>query len=62
MRVLMKVVGNGDVTSETIRQGLLNLGRFEGPGGTFKFDTNGDVQKELRILTIKNGKFVPFEG
>jgi branched-chain amino acid transport system substrate-binding protein len=62
MRVLIKVVNNPNLSGDTIRKNILKLGRFEGPGGTFTFDQNGDVQKELRILVVKNGKFVPFEG
>jgi branched-chain amino acid transport system substrate-binding protein len=62
LRVVARVRGAAGATGDEIRQKLLSLGRFDGPGGSFTFDANGDVQKELRLLTVKNGSFVPFEG
>lgn len=45
----------------SIRQALHSVGQFQGPGGTFTFDEKGDVEKPLRLLTVRNGQFVPFQ-
>ncbi len=43
---------------ETMKNMLRGKKMFEGVTGKTFFDTNGDVHKELFLLTIKNGKFV----
>ncbi len=59
LRVLLRVLGGGAVGAEQIRQALYSLGRFDGPGGFFTFDEHGNVQKQLRLLTVKGGTFTP---
>ncbi|SRR6266436_764737 len=49
------------VTGSSILQALHSLGQFEGPSGKFAFDEQGDVEKPLRLLTVRDGKFVPFD-
>ncbi len=48
-------------TSETIREALSHIVGFPGVTGTVTFDKNGDVEKELTILEVKNGQFVRYQ-
>lgn len=48
-------------TGSTLRDALINVGLYSGPGGTFEFDKNGDVEKPLRLLTVHNGAFITME-
>jgi branched-chain amino acid transport system substrate-binding protein len=48
-------------TPETIRDALSLISGFPGVTGTVTFDKNGDVEKELSILQVKDGKFVPYQ-
>lgn len=60
LRVVLKAIslsGNG-TSGEQIRQGMLQIKNFSGPNGAVTFDENGDVQKPLRLMTVKNGAFV----
>jgi len=47
-------------TGPAIRDALHAIGRYSGPGGAFTFDAHGDVEKPLRLMTVKNGKFVEY--
>jgi branched-chain amino acid transport system substrate-binding protein len=58
--VLYKALTNGTASSAGIEKGLRALGEHKGPGGDFHFEQNGDVQKPLRLLTIRSGAFVAF--
>ena len=65
LRILSEAIltlfsGNSSLNGEQIRQALLSLEEFEGVGGTIHFDNRGEVEKPLRLLTIKDGKFVPY--
>jgi len=60
-RVLRRALSGGANSGFQIRAALHSIGRFEGPGGVFSFDPNGDVEKPLRLLTIQGGKFIAFE-
>jgi branched-chain amino acid transport system substrate-binding protein len=46
--------------TECARKELMNLD-FQGASGRIKFDSNGDVLKEVELKTIKNGEFVKYE-
>jgi branched-chain amino acid transport system substrate-binding protein len=62
-RILAKVLGTlhqEAIEGAALLRALHFLGRFEGAGGTFAFDERGDVEKPLRLLTVRNGQFVPF--
>lgn len=50
------------LTGPSLRDALHRIGRYSGPGGTFEFDDQGDVQKPLRLMTVRNGEFVTFEA
>ena len=63
MHVIAKAIAlGGGYSSEKIRKGLLLIKDYEGPGGKVIFKPNGDVAKPLRLLTVRNGKFVDFES
>ena len=64
LRVVKKALGktNGrPVSGAEVLIALHSLGPFQGPGGQFTFDETGDVEKPLRLLSVRNGRFVPFE-
>jgi len=46
----------------SLRNALHALGRYTGPGGSFEFDKNGDVEKPLRLMIIHNGSFEELRG
>lgn len=45
---------------QAIRDGLLALTDYPGVSGTITFPGNGEAQKKLFIIQIRNGKFVPY--
>jgi branched-chain amino acid transport system substrate-binding protein len=64
LRVLRKALNNlkNHATSgSAILESLHSLGSFQGPSGQFAFDETGDVEKPLRLLTVRNGQFVSFQ-
>ena len=50
-----------NITSENIKASLYQIKNYPGVTGKTSFDANGDVIKELRIMQVKNGKFVPYQ-
>lgn len=48
-------------SSEEVRRGLYGIKDFPGVSGKTTFDNNGDVIKEARFLTVKNGEFVSYK-
>lgn len=48
----------GTPTGTAIKQGLDNLGTYNGVTGTIKFDQNGDVVKPIRLRVVRDGRFV----
>lgn len=54
-----QAANKGDVTPHSIRTALSGIADFAGVTGKMSFDKNGDVAKELRIMTVSGGKFVP---
>jgi len=49
-----------DTSSESIKRNLYAIKDYPGVTGRTSFDRNGDVTKALRVMQVKNGKFVPF--
>lgn len=49
-------------TGPALRDALLSLGSYSGPGGEFEFTADGDVEKPLRLMTVHNGQFTGFRG
>ena len=54
-------IKNNGIKPENIKQGLYSIKNFPGVTGKTSFDKNGDVIKELRILKVSNGNFVPVQ-
>jgi len=46
---------------ESIKNALYQVKNYPGVSGSITFDQNGDVIKELNIMTVKNGEFVVIE-
>ncbi len=49
------------ITPENIKTSLYQIKNYLGVTGKTSFDANGDVIKELKIMQVKNGKFVPYQ-
>jgi branched-chain amino acid transport system substrate-binding protein len=56
----INLVGKETSTGPQILAALHSLGRYDGVAGSFTFDSQGDVEKELRLLTIRDGRFVSY--
>jgi branched-chain amino acid transport system substrate-binding protein len=50
---------SGNITPDSIKQALYNIKDYPGVTGKTTFDSNGDVVKEMRMMSVKNGTFVP---
>lgn len=48
------------VVADSIKNVLYGISDFPGVTGNTTFDKNGDVVKDLKMMTIKNGKFVSY--
>ncbi len=55
--VIEKVHG---INPEQIKNGFLKLEEYTGPGGRMRFLPDGNVEKDLILMTIKNGEFVNY--
>ena len=47
-----------NITREGIREGLENLGKYEGFTGLIEFDETGAIFRKVLIVQVENGKFV----
>lgn len=56
----LKFASSGQITSQSIKSGLYEIKAYKGVTGEMSFDSNGDVTKELKIMTVKGAKFTPF--
>lgn len=54
--ILLKFIQTGINKREAVEEALLNLVEYPGVSGFTTFLANGDAEKELFILTVKNGK------
>jgi branched-chain amino acid transport system substrate-binding protein len=52
----------GDIKSEVIRDNLYKITNFLGVTGNTSFDSNGDVNKELKILMVSKQSFLPYSS
>lgn len=62
MKIIAYAIEKGGYSADGIQKAMAQIKDFPAIGGRTTFDENGDVIKPLRILTVKNGKFVPFEN
>lgn len=58
LKVIESVIHAGNSDNEVIKTALSKIQNFNGVAGKFSFDSNGDVIKDLRLMTIKDGKFI----
>jgi branched-chain amino acid transport system substrate-binding protein len=50
----------GTKNNNCIKDYLYSIKDYKGVSGTFSIDINGDVQRNLAIKTVRNGKFVDY--
>ncbi|MHB8481719.1 MAG: penicillin-binding protein activator [Nitrospiria bacterium] len=55
MQMILQAVKNGATTGSQIRNSLLGMAGFEGVSGTTHFRPDGEAEKKLFILQVKNG-------
>lgn len=60
VNIAIKAMSNG-TTADSIKKTLYTISDYPGVTGTTTFDKNGDVVKEMKMMTIKNSQFVPFQ-
>lgn len=51
----------GSTNSDAVKESLLKIDDFDGVSGRFGFDANGDVVREIRIKTFRDGEFIGVE-
>lgn len=61
MNIVGYAIEHGGNTNDAIQKAMSTINDYQGVGGKMSFDKNGDVIKRLRILTVKNGKFVTYQ-
>ena len=55
MQMVVQAVKNGATTGTQIRNSLLGMAGFEGISGITHFNPDGEAEKKVFILQIKNG-------
>lgn len=58
--IVASVIEKGTATTFAIRDSLATVRDFEGASGLTTFDRKGDVQKPMRVMTVKGGQFVVY--
>jgi branched-chain amino acid transport system substrate-binding protein len=56
--IITAIKNEKNFTGPSIQKGLMNLRNFPGASGYMSFDEKGDIKKEIKIKTVKNGSFV----
>lgn len=62
VKIASEAISKGGYKSEGIKNALYKITNFSGITGNTSFDANGDVSKELKILTVKNKSFIAYSG
>lgn len=60
IKISALAIERGGTNSDKIKQELYKIKGFPGVTGVTTFDKNGDVIKQLRILKVMHGKFIPY--
>ncbi len=60
VKLLTKAISSVGNDGEKIKNWLYNEKNWESTTGKSTFDSNGDVTKDLMIMTVKDGKFVKY--
>jgi branched-chain amino acid transport system substrate-binding protein len=53
------IENGGGITGPEIQRGMAQIKGFRGATGETSFDQNGDVEKQLVMKTVREGRFVP---
>ena len=62
LRMIANAIENSKgITGAKIQKGLSSIRNFHGASGLMSFDENGDVEKPMRVRTVKDGDFVDLE-
>jgi len=61
VHILARIFKNGATDSEGIKTALYGIRDFPGVGGSTTFDSYGEVSKPVRLLVVRNGRFVTLE-
>ncbi len=61
LNLLAYAIKNKGVSPNGIKNGLYEIKNFDGVSGITTFDNNGDVIKEVRFMTVKDGKFINYK-
>jgi len=61
LKIAASAVESGDSNPIKIKDALYKINNYPGVTGNTSFDQNGDVKKELKIMTAKGNKFLPYE-
>jgi branched-chain amino acid transport system substrate-binding protein len=59
VKIAATALQNG-IKPEQIKKSLYQIKDYHGVTGNTTFDNNGDVSKELKIMKVENGAFVPY--
>jgi len=62
LNLVALAINKGGFTAEAIRQVLSEVKDHPGVGGPITFALNGDVIKPLRLMIVRQGKFVSLKG
>jgi len=62
MNIIALSLKKGARTGPEIQGEIAKVKNFEGVSGLTSFDEKGDVQKPLRFMTVKKGKFVDYHS
>lgn len=60
--IIASLLGRCGEDVECVKNGLYVTQNYTGVAGTYSFDRNGDVAMPIMLKTVRNGKFVPYEG
>jgi len=61
VQLLAPLLAQHDGDGQRIRDALYATKDYHGVGGILSFDENGDATKSLKLLMVRDGKFVPLE-
>jgi branched-chain amino acid transport system substrate-binding protein len=60
--MVLSLIKDHKDTPQAIRDGLLTLKDYPGITGTISFNGDGEARKKLFLITVQDGRFVPFVG
>ncbi|MBN2382392.1 penicillin-binding protein activator [bacterium] len=59
--MLLTQIDAGVTNREALRQGLSQISQFRGITGTLSFDEQGEINRQLHILTVDHGSFIQLQ-